>query len=149
LRVLKGYVRNRAHLEGSIMEGYTIEEVIESCIDYIRDGTMIGVHVPKHEGKLCERGRMDRKTIHVEDYKLVHCAHGSVLQHVAIAEPYIEEHLNELRKENQNRTVDWIMREHNHCFSEWLMDKNIPSGDSLEEKTMKNLASGPSCLVTS
>jgi hypothetical protein len=37
---------------GSIMEGYTTEEVIESCIDYIRDGTMIGVPVPKHEGKL-------------------------------------------------------------------------------------------------
>jgi hypothetical protein len=82
------------------MEGYTIEEVIESCIDYIRDGTMIGVHVPKHEGKLCGRGRMGRKTFCVEDYKLVHCAHGSVLQHLAIVEPYIEEHLNELRKEN-------------------------------------------------
>jgi hypothetical protein len=100
LGVLKGYVRNRAHPEGSIMEGYTIEEVIESCIDYIRDGTMIGVHVPKHEGKLCGRGRMGRKTFCVEDYKLVHCAHGSVLQHLAIVEPYIEEHLNELRKEN-------------------------------------------------
>jgi hypothetical protein len=29
------------------------------------------------------------------------------------------------------------------------MDKDIPYGDSIEEKTMKNLASGPSCLVTS
>jgi hypothetical protein len=29
------------------------------------------------------------------------------------------------------------------------MDKNIPFGDSLEEKTMKNLAFGPSCFVTS
>lgn len=149
LGVLKGYVRNRAHPEGSIMEGYTTEEVIESCIDYISDGTMIGVPVPKHEGKLCGRGRMGKKTFRVEDYKLVHCAHGSVLQHLTIAEPYIEEHLDELRKENQNRTEDWIMREHKHRFSEWLMDKNIPFGDSLEEKTMKNLASGPSCFVTS
>jgi hypothetical protein len=88
-------------------------------------------------------------TSRVEDYKLVHCAHGSVLQHLAIAEPYIEEHLDELRKENQNRTEGWIMREHKHHFSEWLMDKNIPFGDSLKEKTMNNLASGPSCLVTS
>jgi hypothetical protein len=38
------------------MEGYTTEEVIESCIDYISDGTIIGVPVPKHEGKLCGRG---------------------------------------------------------------------------------------------
>jgi hypothetical protein len=88
------------------MEGYTTEEVIESCIDYISDGTMIDVPVPKHEGKLCGRGRMGRKTFRVEDYMLVHYAHGSVLPHLAIAEPYIEEHLDEHRKENQNRTED-------------------------------------------
>jgi hypothetical protein len=29
LTVLKAYVRNRAHLEDSIMEGYIIEEVVE------------------------------------------------------------------------------------------------------------------------
>jgi hypothetical protein len=110
-------VQNRAHLEGSIMEGYTTEEVIDSCIDYIRDGTMIDVHVPKHEGKLYGRGRMGKKNFHVEYYKLVHYADGSVLQHLAIAEPYIEEHLDELRKENQNHTKDWIMREHKHRFS--------------------------------
>jgi hypothetical protein len=32
------------------------------------------------------------------------------------------------------------MREHKHRFNEWLMDKNISFRDSLEEKTMKNLA---------
>jgi hypothetical protein len=31
-------VRNRAHLEGCIMEGYTTEEVVECCVDYIKDG---------------------------------------------------------------------------------------------------------------
>jgi hypothetical protein len=29
LAIQKAYVRNYAHLEGSIMEGYTIEEVVE------------------------------------------------------------------------------------------------------------------------
>jgi hypothetical protein len=38
LAVLKSYVQNRAHMEGSIMEGYTIEEVVECCADYIKDG---------------------------------------------------------------------------------------------------------------
>jgi hypothetical protein len=60
--------------------------------------------VPKHEGKLCGRGRMGSKTFRVEDYKLVHCAHGSVLQHLTIAEPYIEEHLDELRFRTAQRT---------------------------------------------
>jgi hypothetical protein len=36
LAVLKGYVWNHAHLEGSIMEGYTTEEVVESCVDYVK-----------------------------------------------------------------------------------------------------------------
>jgi hypothetical protein len=37
LAVLKSYVRNRAHPEGSIMEGYTTEEVIDCCMDYVKD----------------------------------------------------------------------------------------------------------------
>jgi hypothetical protein len=43
--VMKGYVRNRAHPEGSMIEGYTTEEVIECCIDYIKDGNPIGAPV--------------------------------------------------------------------------------------------------------
>jgi hypothetical protein len=43
--VMKGYVRNRAHPEGSMIEGYTTEEVIECCIDYMKDGNPIGVPV--------------------------------------------------------------------------------------------------------
>jgi hypothetical protein len=38
LAVLKAYVRNRAHPESSIMEGYTTEEVVECCMDYVKDG---------------------------------------------------------------------------------------------------------------
>jgi hypothetical protein len=36
LAVLKSYVQNRVHPEGSIMEGYTTEEVVECCADYIK-----------------------------------------------------------------------------------------------------------------
>jgi hypothetical protein len=43
--VMKGYVRNSAHPEGSMIEGYTNEEVIECYADYIKDGKPIGVPV--------------------------------------------------------------------------------------------------------
>jgi hypothetical protein len=43
--VMKGYVHNHSHHEGSIIEGYTIEEVIECCIDYMKDGNPIGIPV--------------------------------------------------------------------------------------------------------
>jgi hypothetical protein len=43
--VMKGYVHNRAHPEGSMIEGYTTEEVVECYADYIKDGKPIGVSV--------------------------------------------------------------------------------------------------------
>jgi hypothetical protein len=36
LAVLKAYMQNRAHMKGSIIEGYTIEEVVECCTNYIK-----------------------------------------------------------------------------------------------------------------
>jgi hypothetical protein len=43
--VMKGYVCNRAHPEGSMVEGYTSKEVIKCYIDYIKDGKPICVLV--------------------------------------------------------------------------------------------------------
>jgi hypothetical protein len=43
--VLMGYVRNRAHPEGSMIEGYTTEDVIVCYADYIKDGKPLGVPV--------------------------------------------------------------------------------------------------------
>jgi hypothetical protein len=57
LAVLKAYVWNRVHLEGSIMEGYTTEEVAECCMDYVKDEKRIGFAIPLQEGRLRGRGR--------------------------------------------------------------------------------------------
>jgi hypothetical protein len=95
LAVLKAYVRNHAHPEGSIMEGYTTEEVVECCTDYIKDGKWIGLPIPLHEGRLRGRGRMSQKTFVDRDYSLSE-AHFSVLQQFAIARSCIDEHLSEL-----------------------------------------------------
>jgi hypothetical protein len=43
--VMKGYVRNCAHPEGSMIEVYTTEEVIECYTDSIKDGKPIGVPI--------------------------------------------------------------------------------------------------------
>jgi hypothetical protein len=55
LAVLTSYVRNRTHPEGSIMEGYTTEEVVECCTYFVKDGKRIGLPIPPHEGRLRER----------------------------------------------------------------------------------------------
>jgi hypothetical protein len=110
LAVLKAYVWNRAHPEGSIMEGYTTEEVVECCTDYVKDGKRIDLPIPQHEGRLRGRGRMDLKTFVDRDYSLVSEAHFSVLQYLAIAGLYIDEHLSELRRDNRYHTDSWIMK---------------------------------------
>jgi hypothetical protein len=71
LIVLKSYVRNRAHTKGSIMEGYTTEEVVEYFTDYVKDKKMIGLSIPLHEGRLRGRGRIGQKSFVDTDYNSV------------------------------------------------------------------------------
>jgi hypothetical protein len=80
LVVLKAYVRNRAHPDGCIMEGYTTEEVIKCCTYYVKDEKRIGLPIPLHEGRLRGRERMGQKTFIDRDYSLVSEAYFSVLQ---------------------------------------------------------------------
>jgi hypothetical protein len=145
LAVLKSYVRNCAHLEGSITEGYTTEEVVECCADYIKDIKRIGLPIPLHEGRLRGRERMCQKSFVDRDYNSVSEAHFSVLQQLEIAGPYIEEHLSKLCRDNIGHTEAWIMKEHRRVFIIWLIDKETPT----EDMTMKMLASRPSSCVTS
>lgn len=120
MAVLKGYVRNRAHPEGSMIEGYTTEEVVECYIDYIKDGKAIGVPVPRHEGKLTGRGTKGKKRFINAGYKSVREAHFSVFHQLAIVQPYIEQHLKTLKANNKGRTDDWIMKKHKRTFIDWL-----------------------------
>jgi hypothetical protein len=80
LTILKFYVRNRAHPEGSIMEGYTTEYVVECHTDYIKAEKKIGLPIPLHEGRLRGRGRMCQKSFVDRYYNSVSEAHFSVLQ---------------------------------------------------------------------
>jgi hypothetical protein len=80
LAVLKFYVQNRAHPMGSIMKGYTTEEVVECCTDYVKDGKRIGLSIPLHKDRLRGIGRIGQKSFIDRDYNLVSETHFSVLQ---------------------------------------------------------------------
>jgi hypothetical protein len=69
--VMKGYVHNHAHLEGSMIEGYTIEEVIECYADYIKDGKPICVPISRHHGRLSGIGTKGAKSIIDVTYKKI------------------------------------------------------------------------------
>ncbi len=103
---------------------------------------------PLHEGRLAGTGIVGKKRFYDEDFKDVVEAHSSVLQQLAILEPYIQEHMNEIRACNPRRTDIWICKEQKQKFPKWLKEKDLSLGDSLEEKTLRRLANGPTSLVT-
>jgi hypothetical protein len=60
MSILNRYVLNRAHPEGSMIEGYSTEEVIESCLGYLKHNVSLGLPIPHFLGRLegvCTVGR--------------------------------------------------------------------------------------------
>nr|AAM74359.1 Putative transposable element [Oryza sativa Japonica Group] len=97
--VLKFYIRNRAKPKGSIIEGYTTEEAIEFCVNYMSEADPIGVPMSRHEGRLSGVGTIGRKRIRPDQVSYAQ-AHYVVLQHMAEVGPYFEEHLAKIGEEN-------------------------------------------------
>jgi hypothetical protein len=145
--VMKDYVRNCAHPEGSMIEGYTTEEVVECYADYIKDGKPIGVPVSRHHGRLFGKGTKGAKSIIDTTYERVRETHFSIMHQLAVMRPYIEKHLQELREKNHDE--DLITKQHNLHFTTWLKDLNLHVGEIEEEKTFRLLTSGPYNLVNS
>ncbi|XP_071699112.1 uncharacterized protein [Rutidosis leptorrhynchoides] len=56
--ILKGYVRNLNRPEGSIVEGYASEEVIEFCTNYMDGFKSVGIPQSRHEGRLAGQGTL-------------------------------------------------------------------------------------------
>jgi hypothetical protein len=92
LKILKKYIRNHAHPEGSIAKGYVTEEVIEFCVDYVDELCPIKVPVSRHEGRLIGKGTLGKKLINANVHASLSKAHFTVLQQTALVAPYIEEH---------------------------------------------------------
>nr|AAT58820.1 unknown protein [Oryza sativa Japonica Group] len=143
--VLKSYVRNRAKPKGSIIEGYTTEEAIEFCVNYMSDPDPIGVPASRHEGRLSGVGTIGRKRIRPDQASYAQ-AHYAVLQHMAEVGPYFEEHLAKIRDENLGRSDAWINREHNSRFNEWFKNRVTMSTD-VPNEAVQLLGMGPSWTI--
>jgi hypothetical protein len=141
MSIMKGYVHKHAHHVGSMIEGYTTEDVLEWYNEYMKDGQPIGVPMPRHEGRITGKGTTGKKTFNDESYERVREGHFSILNQLQIAAPYIEQRLQQLHEENEDRPENWIMKEHKCCFTNRLKDQNLPVG---EEKMMCALAQDPS-----
>ena len=112
MSILNRYVLNRAYPEGSMIEGYSIEEVIECCLGYLKDKFGFGLPVSRHTGRLNGKGIVGRKTFIDTNFKSVEQAHYSILQHLTVMAPFNEQHLSMVKAENNGCMQHWIMKEH-------------------------------------
>ena len=132
-----------------MIEGYNAEEVIESCLGYLKDNVSLGLPSPRFLGRLEGVGTVGRKIFIDKDFKGVQQAHYYIMQHLTIMTPLVEEHLSILRAQCNGRSDNWVMREHERRLTTWLKDQDLPDGETVEEQTIKILAACPSSQVTS
>ncbi|KAK9049104.1 hypothetical protein SSX86_031930 [Deinandra increscens subsp. villosa] len=146
---LKGYVRNRNRPEGSIVEGYASEEVIEFCTGYLEGVKSIGVPQSRHSGRLEGVGGVGMKII-IPSRDSLQLAHFVVLQHMTILAPYVKEHMNMLRSRYPGKSARWVEIKHNQEFSKWIKTKvTTTCGQSNVDNIVVRLAQGPDFRVTS
>jgi hypothetical protein len=69
------------------------------------------------------------------------------MHQLAIMRPYVEKHLQELHEKNQDE--DLFMKQYKLHFTTWLEDRNLPIGETEEEKMIHLLTSGQHSLVKS
>nr|CAE04656.2 OSJNBa0061G20.12 [Oryza sativa Japonica Group] len=143
--VLRKYVRNCARPEASIAKGYGTEEVIEFCVEFIKDLRPIGVPESRHEGRLRGKGTFRRKAIMTVDNNLFYKAHFTVLQQSSLVAPYIEEHLALVRATNIGKSDALITRHHIDTFPAWLRQHLM--GNEAINQQVAFLARGPSSSI--
>ena len=147
--VMKRMVRSRSRLEGSIVEGYVAEEVIEFVSDYLSGVEPIGLPRSRHAGSLQGVGTIGFKSIYTT-YEVRQKAHTKVLQHLDDVTPFIEEHINELRLNNPTKPDTWINSQHDLNFATWFEERiRVLRSSQVLSETVRFLANGPTPKIYS
>ncbi|KAI3732930.1 hypothetical protein L1987_64142 [Smallanthus sonchifolius] len=94
---------------------------------------------------------LSRATIDVVDAKLLDQAHLYVLRNTSVVEPYIEQHMLELKELNPrvSRNSTWLQSQHSRTFISWLkkeVEKRVCNGEDICS-SVRWLAKGPSFAV--
>ncbi|KAK1670637.1 hypothetical protein QYE76_058796 [Lolium multiflorum] len=149
--VIKGYVRNRSHPDGSIVQGWLTEECISFCTNYLDIEDPVGLpqnkHVRRFEGVGHKNGR---KELHVHmsgrtsDFDRANLV---ALQHIDLIDPWLKEHKTMIENSGKPMMTEAeIYREHNSSFARWFkdhIDANPPPMDSDKDKLVLALSHGP------
>ncbi|KAK1692050.1 hypothetical protein QYE76_008747 [Lolium multiflorum] len=149
--VIKGYVRNRSHPDGSIVQGWLTEECISFCTNYLDIEDPVGLPQNKHLRRFEGVGHKNgRKELHVHmsgrtsDFDRANLV---ALQHIDLIDPWLKEHKTMIENSGKPMMTEAeIYREHNSSFARWFkdhIDANPPPMDSDKDKLVLALSHGP------
>jgi hypothetical protein len=119
--ILKSFVRNRAYLEDSMIQGYCTEEAVEWTLNYTDPSNPIGVPKSHHEGRLTGKETIGRKAI-TPNPNLFHWAYFHVLRQIFIMSEYLDEHKEVLLRDNLRCNESWLANEDMRKIIGWLRD---------------------------
>ncbi|XP_074378255.1 uncharacterized protein LOC141719758 [Apium graveolens] len=122
LCILKAYVRNRCLPEGSIVDGYSVEETIEFCTNYLASTDPVEIQRSRHEGRLEGQGTLGHKMI-CPSGEMLDRAHRFVLQHMTEVHPFLQQHRVEIRQMHPSKSGKWVANEHDRSFVKWFKDR--------------------------
>ena len=100
LRAVKGYVKNKAHPEGSIAEGYIVEECLTFCSRFLNMDTKLN-HPERHENMVVNEPPSGLSIFADMDYK----SRGKNIDQIG---PYELRKMRHYIITNREEASDWI-----------------------------------------
>ncbi|KAG7536624.1 MFS transporter superfamily [Arabidopsis suecica] len=149
MKTLKAYVKNFARPEACMAEGYLARECMAFCLEFLQNSLSLPEAVNRNEdvesNSLILEGRTLQKATQVTlTSKEREIAHRYVLMNMAVMDPYINLHLEELQATDarcmSNETLLWKMLADQ--FLEWIKEK-IPTNSTEHSTQLRWLAFGP------
>ncbi|KAA0026028.1 transposase [Cucumis melo var. makuwa] len=105
-----------------MVENYIVEEAIEFCSEFIAGVSFIGLNSSVIKKNSNVDTTLSASSFIRPNKEQLDQAHLYVIQNVNDVLPYVEQHMESLRKLNSGkaRSKKWIQEEHNRSFSRWL-----------------------------
>jgi hypothetical protein len=94
-----------------MIEAYTIEEAVNCCTRYIRDGRVIGLPIHQHKGRTLGMGCTGQKVCTDVPNEIIQQVHHSILHQLVVMESYVDKHLEEIRAAHDGqRSEAWVQK---------------------------------------
>ncbi|KAK2402917.1 hypothetical protein QL285_052403 [Trifolium repens] len=125
LFTLKSFVRNRAHPEGSIVEGYLAHECLIFCSRYLSAVETSFNRLSRNDDSfLTENASLFNLRVSLDEMTLLQ-AHRYVLFNNNNVDPFQREHIDLIKRQNRNRRLSpyEIDKIHSRTFSDWFRER--------------------------